>query len=141
MEPSSAAAASTVLLSQLITAALRTTAMAAGAMALLTILRVRSTATRLFTWTAVLYAGLSIPVLGWLLPPIAVRVAFPAKANGRNFLSARPSTVDAIRAISGRQGVVDTDKQTEESRGHARNSRQVSLSRQIESLDPHIGLR
>lgn len=114
MDLSSAAAASTVLLTQLITAALRTTALAAGAMALLTILRVRSTSARLFTWTAILYAGLSIPALGWLLPPLAVRVPFLAKTNGENFLSVRPDTVITIRSISAHQKVVDADKERDE---------------------------
>jgi len=34
--------------------------------------RVRATGTRLFTWTTVLYAALAMPLLGWLLPPLAI---------------------------------------------------------------------
>jgi beta-lactamase regulating signal transducer with metallopeptidase domain len=57
-------------------AAARTMVLAAGAGLLLTLLRVKSASMRLFTWTAVIYAGLALPVLAWLLPPIPIRVPF-----------------------------------------------------------------
>ena len=38
----------------------------------LTVFRAKSTSSRLFTWTAVLYAALAIPLLGWLLPPLPI---------------------------------------------------------------------
>jgi beta-lactamase regulating signal transducer with metallopeptidase domain len=34
--------------------------------------RVKTTSVRLFTWTAVLYAAVAMPLLGWLLPPLSV---------------------------------------------------------------------
>jgi bla regulator protein BlaR1 len=35
-------------------------------------LRVKATSARLFTWTALLYAALAIPFLGWMLPPLPI---------------------------------------------------------------------
>lgn len=34
--------------------------------------RVKATSFRLFTWTAVLYAALAMPLLGWMLPPLPI---------------------------------------------------------------------
>lgn len=34
--------------------------------------RVKSTSLRLFAWTAVLYAALAMPLLGWMLPPLSL---------------------------------------------------------------------
>src|SRR5262245_17414839 len=76
-----------ILLTQLAMAAVRTIALAGIAGMLLTALRVTTTSARLFTWTAVLYAGLSMPFLGWLLPPIPVRLPFlrsPARVGFSN---------------------------------------------------------
>lgn len=65
-----------ILLPSLLLAATRTSVLAAGAGLLLAIFRVKKSSTRLFTWVAILYVGLSMPFLGWLLPPIAVPVPF-----------------------------------------------------------------
>jgi beta-lactamase regulating signal transducer with metallopeptidase domain len=69
-----AAAQSSVLLSQLVTPAVRTVVLAGGAGLLLAVFRVKAPAARLFIWIAVLYAGLSMPILGYLLHPIAIAV-------------------------------------------------------------------
>ena len=69
-----AVAQSSVLLSQLVTAAVRTVVLAGGAGLLLTVFRVKAPIARLFVWTAVLYAGLSMPVLGYLLHPISIAI-------------------------------------------------------------------
>jgi len=68
----SATTGSSVLIVQLVTAAVRTMVLAAGAALLLSLFRLRATSLRLFVWTAVLYAGLSMPLLAWLLHPIAI---------------------------------------------------------------------
>jgi bla regulator protein BlaR1 len=64
------------ILGQILTAALRTTALAAIAALLLYAFRVKATSARLFAWTAVLYAGLIMPILGGVLPPISVKIPF-----------------------------------------------------------------
>jgi beta-lactamase regulating signal transducer with metallopeptidase domain len=67
-----AIAASTRLLVQLADPAVRTLLLASCAAIALVALKVRSTSLRLITWTAVLYAALSMPLLGWMLPAVEV---------------------------------------------------------------------
>jgi beta-lactamase regulating signal transducer with metallopeptidase domain len=50
--------------------ALRTSVLALAAELGLAAFRVKSTSIRLFTWTAVLYAAFTIPLLGWLSPSL-----------------------------------------------------------------------
>jgi beta-lactamase regulating signal transducer with metallopeptidase domain len=64
--------ASTSLLAQLANPAARALALAGAAGFGLAAFRVKSTSARLFTWTAVLYAALAMPLLGWMLPALAV---------------------------------------------------------------------
>jgi len=64
--------ASTTVLELLANSALRTLALAGSAGLGLAAFRVKSTTARLFTWTAVLYASLAMPLLQWMLPPVAV---------------------------------------------------------------------
>ena len=83
----SAGTGSSILLAQLVAAAVRTTVLAAGAGLLLSLFRLKATSARLFVWTAVLYAGLSMPILSWLLHPIAVpllRIPTAAKSDLTN---------------------------------------------------------
>jgi hypothetical protein len=62
---------STNLLAQVAEPALRALALAGAAGVGLRVFRV-TTAVRLFAWTAVLYGALAMPLLGWMLPPLAV---------------------------------------------------------------------
>ena len=71
-----AGASAEILLPSLLIAAARTSVLAAGAGLLLAIFRVKKSSVRLFTWVALLYVGLSMPFLGWLLPPITVPIPF-----------------------------------------------------------------
>jgi beta-lactamase regulating signal transducer with metallopeptidase domain len=64
--------ASGSLLSQLMSPAARALALGGAAGLGLAAFRVRTTAVRLFTWTAVLYAALAMPLLGWMLPALPV---------------------------------------------------------------------
>jgi beta-lactamase regulating signal transducer with metallopeptidase domain/peptidoglycan hydrolase CwlO-like protein len=64
--------ASTSLLAQLANPAARALALAGAAGLGLAAFRVKSTSARLFTWTAVLYAALAMPLLGWMLPQLPV---------------------------------------------------------------------
>src|SRR5215472_12976281 len=65
-----------IVLQHLLIAAVRTSVLAAGAGFVLAAVRVKKTSARLFTWVTLLYIGLSMPFLGWLLPPIAVPIPF-----------------------------------------------------------------
>ena len=60
------------LLPQLANPAARALALAAAASLGLAACRVRAASLRLFTWTAVLYAALAMPLLGWMLPPLSL---------------------------------------------------------------------
>ena len=64
--------ASTNLLEHLANPAGRSLAVGVAAGLMLAAFRVRNTSTRLFAWTAVLYAGLAMPLLGWMLPPLPI---------------------------------------------------------------------
>jgi beta-lactamase regulating signal transducer with metallopeptidase domain len=79
-----------IVLVDLVSAAARTLVLAAIAGLSLTALRVKGTLLRLFTWTAVLYAGLSMPLLGGMAPSIQIPVPFGLS---------RP--VDAIDQVKG----------------------------------------
>ena len=78
--------ASTSLLVQLANPAGRALVLACAAALALAAFRVKTTSVRLFAWTAVLYAALAMPLLGWMLP--AVPVATPAFLQ---FLATQPA--------------------------------------------------
>jgi beta-lactamase regulating signal transducer with metallopeptidase domain len=75
MTPTAAIQASTSLLVQLANPAARTLALGGAAGLGLAAFRVKITSVRLFTWTAVLYAALAMPLLGRMLPPLPVPTA------------------------------------------------------------------
>lgn len=62
------------LISELGTAAIRSLILASAAATLLAIVRPRATAAKLYVWTSVLYASITLPVLGWLVPSFEVPV-------------------------------------------------------------------
>src|ERR1700722_11074301 len=73
------------LLAQVAEPALRALALAGAAGVGLRVFRVKATAVRLFAWTAVLYGALAMPLLGWMLPPLAVPApAFVAGLFGQD---------------------------------------------------------
>lgn len=65
--------ASTELLTQLANSAARAFGLSLIVALALAAFRVKSTALRLFTWTALLYAALAMPLLQWMLPSLPVR--------------------------------------------------------------------
>jgi beta-lactamase regulating signal transducer with metallopeptidase domain len=77
---------STSVLEVLANSAARALVLAGAAGLVLAAFRVKSTTARLFTWTATLYASLAMPVLQWVLPPVAVPV--PAVFRSAVFRSA-----------------------------------------------------
>jgi beta-lactamase regulating signal transducer with metallopeptidase domain len=74
MMPTHATGEYSIVLVQLASAALRSMAVAVAAGLLLATFRVRAARLRLLVWTAVLYAALAIPLLGWILPQLSVPV-------------------------------------------------------------------
>src|SRR5258708_864915 len=64
--------ASADVLLQIVNPAARVVALAGAAAAGLAAFRVKNTSVRLSAWRAVLYAALAMPLLGWLLPPLAI---------------------------------------------------------------------
>src|SRR5208282_999651 len=66
--------ASSNLLTQLANPAGRALLLAGVAGLTLAAFRVKAASLRLFTWTAVLYGALALPLLGWMLPPMAVPI-------------------------------------------------------------------
>ena len=81
MTPAQTIDASGMLL-LLVNAALRTLVVAAVAGLGLASFRVKATSARLLTWTAVLFAALSLPFLLWLLPSIPVPLPVLTQTTG-----------------------------------------------------------
>jgi beta-lactamase regulating signal transducer with metallopeptidase domain len=73
MMPATLVADPAVFLAQLAILAVRVLALASIAGLGLVVFRVKAAALRLFTWTAVLYAALAMPLLGRILPAFHVR--------------------------------------------------------------------
>jgi hypothetical protein len=85
------------LLMQLAIAAARSTILAAIAGLLLAAFRAKGTHIRLCTWTAVLYAGVGMPLLG-MLPVIEIPVPFAAPTAPRKIVQdVSPTTAAAVR--------------------------------------------
>src|SRR5260370_10569359 len=110
MTATSTIEASTRLLEQLTSPAARTLALGCMAWIGLAAFRVKAISLRLFAWRAVLYAALAIPLLGWLLPPLAVptpavfqngagqRVPAAARVSPRLSSALVPSAPDQVAA-------------------------------------------
>src|SRR3989442_10884 len=76
--------ASASVLVQIVNPAARVLALAGAVAAGLAAFQVKNTSVRLSTWRAVLYTALAMPLLGWLLPPLAIPVpAFLQSASQR----------------------------------------------------------
>ena len=80
--------ASTKVLAHLLNPAVRALLLSLIVGAGLAGFRVRTASLRLFTWTAVLYAALAMPMLQWLLPPLAI----PAPAFLENAFPQHPDS-------------------------------------------------
>jgi len=89
--------APTSVLALLAVSAMRALALSGVAALGLAAFRVKTTAVRLFTWTAVLYAALAMPLLQWMLP--AVHVPTPAVLQ---FGAAQPPASAPDSAAMGR---------------------------------------
>ncbi len=86
--------ASTSLLLQVLSFAVRVLVLGSAAGLGLAGFRVKATSARLFTWTTVLYAAIAMPLLGWMLPSVPVPTpAFPQHKAAAQTASAEFSTV------------------------------------------------
>ena len=103
MTATAALQTSSTLLAQLANPAARALALGAAAGLALAAFRVKATSTRLFTWTAVLYAALAMPLLGWMLPPVSI--ATPA------FLQQALNTVRDNGMLGGHHETVGADSE------------------------------
>ncbi|MGA8431785.1 MAG: M56 family metallopeptidase [Candidatus Sulfotelmatobacter sp.] len=88
MMPVSFVHVSSRFLFQLASPAARALALGGAAAFALAAFRVRSTSVRLFTWTAVLYAALVLPFLGWLLPPVSISTPAFLRTNASQVAAA-----------------------------------------------------
>ena len=89
------------LLMQLAIDAARTLILTAFAGLLMAAFRVRATQIRLFTWTAVLYAGLGMPLLGGMLPSIDIPVPFAAATTPtKAAIDVSPIAVTPVRRFT-----------------------------------------
>ena len=74
MSPQGIIERSPEVIRQLADPALRAILLAMAAALTLRLLRVRNASTQLAVWTGVLYAALALPLLGWLLPELPLRI-------------------------------------------------------------------
>lgn len=115
MTPTAAVYGPESLLGRLADPAARTLVLAGIVGIALAGFRVKSTLARLFAWTAVLYAALAMPLLGWMLPALpvslpalpfglsaafapAARVSTPAAGSVAHQVSPRLASVDVAKA-------------------------------------------
>jgi len=101
-----AISASTRVLEVLANSAVRALALAGAAGLGLVAFRVKSTTTRLFTWTAVLYASLAMPLLQWMLPPVPVQAPAALQQQVARLVDAAPqsSSTDNVFLARGPAG-------------------------------------
>jgi len=84
-----------------LSSAVRTISLAAVAGLGLTLLRVTNTSLRLFVWTVVLYAGLAMPFLGGMLPPVSIAApGFVASEQPPSLTDISSDTQQATELIS-----------------------------------------
>jgi beta-lactamase regulating signal transducer with metallopeptidase domain len=94
MTSTAALKASTTFLAQLANPAARALALSVIVGLGLAAFRVKTTSLRLFTWTALLYTALAMPVLQWMLPPLPI----PAPAFLQNaFLEDRTAQPERMK--------------------------------------------
>ena len=100
MTPSDVAQLSTSLLASLATAAVRTLLLGGAAALGLAAFRVKSTSVGLFTWTAVLYAALAMPLLEQMLPPLALPAPVFLQHGTKQRVSEKVEVLQATRVAS-----------------------------------------
>jgi bla regulator protein BlaR1 len=127
MMPVSVVHASSRFLFQLASPAVRALVLSGAAALALAVFRVRSTSVRLFTWTAVLYAALALPLLGWLLPAFSISTPTFLKANVSQ-IAAAPVSLPANAAVITRGKLVNKTPVSERSSTALASLSSTSLS-------------
>jgi len=123
------------LLAQLALAAMRTTILAAVAALLLAAFRVKATHLRLFTWTAVLYAGLGMPLLAGMLPSLRIPVPFAvATAPTEIVTDVGPTTAIPVRQFTAQEIGRATAPSTSPSNTSSASKAQAARSATFASL-------
>src|SRR5579862_5795858 len=84
------------VLSALVSSAARALVLAGAAALALAIFRVQNTSLRLFTWTAVLYGALAMPLLGRLLPPLPIPTPAFLQSTRSQSIAATERPSDAL---------------------------------------------
>ena len=125
-------AAPTTLLARLAIPAARALTLSAIVGLGLSVFRVKNTSLRLFTWTAVLYAALAMPLLQQMLPPLPIPApAFLAHelTKARAIFSGTAETTPLLRNLA---GAADRRKNT----AHG-----ASVGREVDANEPRRGER
>ncbi len=119
---------SATMLTQLGLWALRALLLAVCAACGLAALRVKSVSTRLFTWTAVLYAAFAIPALGWLLPSLPV----PTPLRVQDAALPAPPVIHVTTHVARYEAPILTGNQS----GTVAEGAGAIVPRQTESAEP-----
>jgi beta-lactamase regulating signal transducer with metallopeptidase domain len=137
--------ASTNLLAQLANPAARALALAATAGLALAAFRVKSTSVRLFTWTAVLYAALAMPLLSWTLPPLSIPTpGFGWRSASSAVIKAFvPSRASAPALVEPSSSASSPAAERRQNAAHPERSRTAAIQRNLamETNQPQSGKR
>ena len=132
--------ASTNLLAQLANPAARALILSAIVGLGLAAFRVRTTSLRLFTWTAVLYAAVAMPLLQWVLPPLPIHTPAFLQSELRQYgttrnRAAEPAAAQPVRAA--RNNKVQTSSvETDNSSRPSRSDLRVAARTEAPSITP-----
>ena len=133
--------ASTTILAQVANSALRALLLSGVAALGLAVFRVKATAVRLFTWTAVLYAALAMPLLQRLLPtlpvptPAALQFATESASPAEPISSANNSGTMAHEDNAQTSTVIINQRQREATERRAAAAAEPSLKMPSPSVD------
>jgi len=101
--------------------------------------RVRTASLRLFTWTAVLYAALAMPLLGWMLPPLSLPA--PAVFQLGSVQPATNELVDLQAPATASLLSVDVSPERKEAKKtSSETSKQISHSSPVSRRHPRTTL-
>jgi bla regulator protein BlaR1 len=130
-------------LAQFVNAAARSLVLACGAGLGLAAFRVKRTDVRLFSWSAVLYGALAMPLLQQVLPPLPLSApAFLQHASSRHAASEPVSSSVRISQDSGGQSPANTDQvsmksgRPEQDASYAEIARRDSLASMASASQP-----
>ncbi len=127
------------ILPQVANPAVRALALAVGAGLALAAFRVRVASLRLFTWTAVLYTALAMPLLGRMLPPLTVSA--PAVFKIGSGLSAHHEVFDVQAPAAPLTSSVDASvERNQAKRTSSETNKQISQPTLASAMHPLTAL-